>query len=149
MNTFLESPTSLQWVLSLAHFLWQGLLIGALAWLVSLTLRRQSAQARYRLYTTTLIVLAACPPLTFGWLGHRPAAIVAQRGAADDRSSPPAATSENRQATATTDPAIAETGVGVTSGEESALPQSSKPVTLPRSSPRTRHHGGGCFPHGF
>src|SRR6056297_3013640 len=115
MNAFLDSPTAFQCVLSLAHFLWQGLLIGVSAWLVSMTLRRRSAQARYRLYTTALILLTACPPLTFGWLGHRPAVTVAQRETAGDRSSPAAATLEDRQASATTDSVIAETGVGVTS----------------------------------
>ncbi len=72
MRTFLDSPLCTQLVLTLGHFLWQGVLIGVLVWLVSFALRRRSAAARYRLLFLALIVLAACPVLTFTWVVSDP-----------------------------------------------------------------------------
>lgn len=57
MIRLLASPTALRLAWSLLHFLWQGLLLGLLAWLTLTLLRRRSPQARY---LVGLAFLAAC-----------------------------------------------------------------------------------------
>ena len=47
------------------HFLWQGLVVAIVAWLVLAALRRSSANARYLSLVIMLAVLAACPVATF------------------------------------------------------------------------------------
>lgn len=55
--------------MTLMHFLWQGLLIGALYWLTLIIVRPASAKARYNLAVATLMTLGSTPILTFLYLG--------------------------------------------------------------------------------
>lgn len=70
MNILFDSAVCTDLVLSLGHFVWQGLVIGAFVWLISLGLRRASPPARYRVYLTAMVVMSVCPMLTFLWLGR-------------------------------------------------------------------------------
>lgn len=66
--------------LTLLHFLWQGVLIGALYWLALLIGRPASAQTRYNLAVGTLLVLGLTPFLTFVYLGSASAATASGMG---------------------------------------------------------------------
>ena len=50
---------------SLLHFLWQGALLGGLAWLLLVLLRGASAKARYAVACAALLLMVAAPVLTF------------------------------------------------------------------------------------
>ena len=51
--------------LTLVQFLWQGVIIAALAAGASWCLRRASAQSRYLVDVAALLLMAACLPVTF------------------------------------------------------------------------------------
>lgn len=51
--------------LTLMHFLWQGVAIGAVAAIAAFVLRRSSASSRYALYTVALLCLPTCVAITF------------------------------------------------------------------------------------
>lgn len=55
---------------TLVHFLWQGTLIGVVAWLLLRWLRRHSPGLRYLIAASALTFCAACPLGTFLWLAH-------------------------------------------------------------------------------
>ncbi len=58
------APETSAWVVeSLAHILWQGTLVAGLAALATLVLRNRSAQARYCVHCTAMLLTAACLPL--------------------------------------------------------------------------------------
>ncbi len=50
---------------SLLHFLWQGALLGGLAWLLLVLLRGASAKARYAVACAALLLMVTAPVLTF------------------------------------------------------------------------------------
>ncbi len=52
-------------MMTLAHFLWQGAAVGLAALLAGLLLKRTSASTRYLVLLGALLVMAACPPVTF------------------------------------------------------------------------------------
>ncbi len=54
---------------SLLHFLWQGALLGALAWGLLTLLRRAPARTRYAVACSFLLAMAAAPVATFLHLG--------------------------------------------------------------------------------
>ena len=64
--------TKLAWAQTLGwtllHFVWQGLLLGLLAWLGLALLRGASARARYGLACIALVAMVAAPLATFLWL---------------------------------------------------------------------------------
>ncbi len=65
--------------LTLLHSLWQGLLLAAFGVVACHCLAGRSATARYRVWTTTLLLMVMCLPATFVWLSqdstvHVPAA---------------------------------------------------------------------------
>lgn len=68
-NSFIE-PAG--W--TLLHFLWQGLIVGALHELALYAAARRSPRLRYALSMAALTTLAALPVLTFTWLWAPPAA---------------------------------------------------------------------------
>lgn len=51
--------------ITLAHFLWQGAVIGVLTALAIAMLRHRSPQSRYGVYLAGLLLMAACLPVTF------------------------------------------------------------------------------------
>ncbi len=57
--------------LTLLHFLWQGLLLAAIASLAGWCLHSRSAVARYRVYAATLLLMLACLPVNFVFLHGR------------------------------------------------------------------------------
>ena len=65
LNQFLENPAAQRLALVLLHFLWQGLLVAIVAWLLLVASRRASANARYVLLVALFGLLAACPGLDF------------------------------------------------------------------------------------
>ena len=65
--------------LTLLHSLWQGLLLAAFGVVACHCLAGRSATARYRVWTTTFLLMVICLPATFVWLSqdsavHVPAA---------------------------------------------------------------------------
>lgn len=50
---------------TIGHFLWQGAAVYLLVMLMRLVLRRSSSGARCTVFTAALLVMAACPPVTF------------------------------------------------------------------------------------
>ena len=64
-SRLLDSAFSLHLTLTLAHFLWQGLVIAALAAAASRCLRGASAQSRYLIHVAALLLMVACLPVTF------------------------------------------------------------------------------------
>ncbi|MCL4693489.1 MAG: HEAT repeat domain-containing protein, partial [Candidatus Hydrogenedentes bacterium] len=56
---------SARFVMTLAHFLWQGAAIGLVAVALGAVLRRASARLRYGIFLIALLGMALCPPVTF------------------------------------------------------------------------------------
>ena len=54
---YFQSPVSIRLGVSLAHFLWQGLLIAFVAQSLVFLLAKNSSRIRYGLYMTSLIVM--------------------------------------------------------------------------------------------
>jgi WD40 repeat protein/beta-lactamase regulating signal transducer with metallopeptidase domain len=65
VTRLLENPLTERVAHVHLHFLWQGLVVLIVAWLVLAALRRSSADARYRVLVILLVVLAVCPVATF------------------------------------------------------------------------------------
>ena len=65
MTSLLEPDLCTRLALVLLHFVWQGVAIAVLAGLVVLALRRRSAGARYGVWLGALLLMAACPTVTF------------------------------------------------------------------------------------
>jgi beta-lactamase regulating signal transducer with metallopeptidase domain len=63
--TWLDDGVCDRLMLTFAHFLWQGVAIGLLAGLIGFLMRRRSAGARYLLFTSSLLAMVACPPVTY------------------------------------------------------------------------------------
>lgn len=61
----LSSPVCLKLALALLHFLWQGAVLGVLAWFLVVLFARKSARARYGIYMGTLFAMMLCVGLTF------------------------------------------------------------------------------------
>ncbi|MCC6486900.1 MAG: HEAT repeat domain-containing protein, partial [Candidatus Hydrogenedentes bacterium] len=71
MNSTLNYDPELaaRFVLTLAHFLWQGAAIGLVVLAAGVVLKRASARLRYGVYLAALIVMALCVPVTYMALG--------------------------------------------------------------------------------
>ncbi len=61
----LSPEMSIRWGLTLLHFLWQGALVGALAFVAAKLLRHQAAVVRYWLNSVALMACPLCVALTF------------------------------------------------------------------------------------
>jgi len=62
---WLDATLCVRLTLTLGHFLWQGLVIAVVAlWAVAI-FPRASARVRYGVFVGTLLLMAACPPVTF------------------------------------------------------------------------------------
>jgi HEAT repeat protein/beta-lactamase regulating signal transducer with metallopeptidase domain len=75
MNSILalDPEFSERFVMTLAHFLWQGAAIGLAVFVLGLVLRRAPARLRYGIFLTALLAMALCPPVTYSLL--EPAAL--------------------------------------------------------------------------
>ena len=72
MNFLHIDPASCARLLAtFGHFLWQGAAILVLVWLVVRQLRRHAPTVRYAVLLAALILMAACPPLTFILVGEQ------------------------------------------------------------------------------
>jgi len=65
MISFLAAPWALRLAWTLVHFLWQGALLGLLAWGVLVALRRRNPRIRYGVACAFLALCALAPLLTF------------------------------------------------------------------------------------
>jgi beta-lactamase regulating signal transducer with metallopeptidase domain len=59
------SAVSIHWGLTLLHFLWQGTIIGLVAFLAAMLLRHQSAVVRYWVHVMALLACPLCVAMTF------------------------------------------------------------------------------------
>ena len=60
----LDDPMWVQLGMALAHFLWQGALVGGVVWALLTVMRRRSPNARYAVCGLGLLVMATCPGAT-------------------------------------------------------------------------------------
>ena len=58
----MSATTVIGW--TLVHFVWQGAVVGALIWIVSMLTRRSPASLRYAVFVAALAVVAAIPVVT-------------------------------------------------------------------------------------
>ncbi len=86
----IASPPALTLSLALLHFLWQGLALAVFAAAGLLALRRAAPNARYVFLLAVLLLMLACPIVTFLAL-HRPALPVSGQAAARPPIAAPAA----------------------------------------------------------
>jgi beta-lactamase regulating signal transducer with metallopeptidase domain len=68
----LSSEFSVRLTQMLLHFLWQGLAVGLLVWIVDRLSRRTSSQVRYAVSVAALFVMLASMPVTYAVLGRFP-----------------------------------------------------------------------------
>jgi len=66
---FFEASFCVRLTKTLAHFLWQGIVIAFLAVLAGVLLRRSSSRVQYGVYVVALLLMAASPPATFWIVG--------------------------------------------------------------------------------
>jgi hypothetical protein len=85
--------TSIRCMLTLMHFVWQGLVIGGFAAAATVLLQQKSARALYSLLVVALAAMAACPVMTFCLLeGSAPSPVTEPpQGATGDAEGPRAA----------------------------------------------------------
>ena len=82
LQPWLEHPALISLGWALAHFVWQGVLLGGLWTALQFAFRDRSPRHRYRLGCAILALLAALPVLTWLWLqptpvpSHDPALVV-------------------------------------------------------------------------
>lgn len=67
------SPLAMEWLIpalgwALLHFVWQGLVVGALAWLALALLRNASAHWRYAVCAVALLACLSLPLAHMGWM---------------------------------------------------------------------------------
>ncbi|MCH8147397.1 MAG: hypothetical protein IH987_05290 [Planctomycetes bacterium] len=58
--SWIDSTLTTRIALTLVHFLWQGVLIAILVWLIGAVLRNKSANARYSVFLGGLLSMAVC-----------------------------------------------------------------------------------------
>jgi beta-lactamase regulating signal transducer with metallopeptidase domain len=63
--SLLGDDVSVRWLITLLHFLWQGVVVGVVVAIVAGLLHRASARARYALYSASLLSLPVCVVVTF------------------------------------------------------------------------------------
>ena len=126
-----EVEFSARLVLSLGHFLWQGVAVAAAAFLAA-RLAGRSARARYLIYLSALSVMGLAPVLTFLILGNQSASTDRAAVAPRSRAAAPsvgivAAATDDPRATggaATTPPLWAdELGTQLPRSEDSGAPE--------------------------
>ncbi len=90
MTSWFRLPPGVEllgWVL--VHFCWEGVLLGAIAWVLQKLLARSTANVRYLVLCGALLACTLAPGLT--WLALRPAPLAASTQAAAGQFSPVAA----------------------------------------------------------
>ncbi|MGQ0633358.1 MAG: M56 family metallopeptidase [Planctomycetaceae bacterium] len=60
-----QSPGAQRLGSALLHFLWEGVLVAAIAWVLLVLMRRARPQVRYALLLTLFAAMVACPVVTF------------------------------------------------------------------------------------
>ena len=120
---WLETTFCARLALTLGHFLWQGLVLAILAMCVGRLLRRVSAVARYRVFVVALLLMAACPPVTFCLIeSTRPVSAVdlpdTAFSAADGERSPYSARVDTRQEVTEPNSPMVTPVTGTSSGPE-------------------------------
>ena len=93
-----------QVTLTLAHFLWQGVVIAVCAALVTAVLRRRSSQSRYVVKLVALMLMVACLPGTFAVIVETDSVAYIDFGAADASERNDLASSSPTKAPETTSP---------------------------------------------
>jgi beta-lactamase regulating signal transducer with metallopeptidase domain/biopolymer transport protein ExbD len=88
ITQWMDTAACVRWVMTLVHFLWQGIAIALVAEAAAQFLCARSAQRRYAVRVVSLFVMAICPVVTYRFvdIGARPEQPI-------DTISPPAATS--------------------------------------------------------
>jgi beta-lactamase regulating signal transducer with metallopeptidase domain len=120
IGPFSLAPQFCVWLtLALVHFLWQGLLVAALACAAAWWLRKSSPERRHRVYAAALALMLACFPATFGlaYLLDTADPGGAARASAAGRNAAPGVHS-----TGAADP-VAGFGISEAPGSVSAVPQ--------------------------
>ena len=69
-NSFVDGDFCVRFALTLLHFLWQGSAIAGMVAIAGLLLRTASARLRYGVNCAAILLMVACVPYTFVWLGR-------------------------------------------------------------------------------
>ena len=96
-----------QFAATMMHFLWQGLVIAAVAATLVALFGRNSPRASYRIHCVAMLLMLCCLPLTWVVLTERPSETLAAPVAATTT----APITESEPATSTSVPAVAVTPV--------------------------------------
>ena len=65
LMSLLGDDVSVRWLITLLHFLWQGVAVGIVVAIAGRLLHRASAPPRYALYSAALLSLPVCVAVTF------------------------------------------------------------------------------------
>lgn len=76
MISLLSMPLAIRLAWTLVHFLWQGALMGGLAWMMLSLLKRKRPQVRYLVACFFLVACLVAPVVTFFWMAGTPAPAV-------------------------------------------------------------------------
>ncbi len=71
MLTWLDESFSLRFVITLLHFLWQGVTVALVVMLAGWLLKRAAAQVRYAIGVVAMLGMVACLPITFALVDVR------------------------------------------------------------------------------
>ena len=138
LSGWLEMPLASRIALTLVHFLWQGMLLGLLFWLIGALLRNNSARARYNVFLAGLLAMTGCAVATFAVLKvDVPKSVLPASGSAVIASLP---SPESRNESASGSAEFDSTGTGIPLAVESEIPAvegptADAPPTTDTSSP--------------
>ena len=55
----------IRWIITMLHFMWQGIVVGLLTWFVASLLQECSSRIKYWLYSVSLLCMPVCVAVTF------------------------------------------------------------------------------------
>ena len=77
LETWLDPQFCTRLAMTLVHFLWQGLLIGAVVCISTFALASHRATARYQIGLLALFAMLLCLPLTYAYLASADLVVIA------------------------------------------------------------------------
>src|SRR5262245_45270764 len=83
LMNFLDQTVCMRLTQALAHFLWEGLLIGLCAGALARLCRTARAQVRYGIHAVSLALMALCLPITYAFIAAPDLPPVARAAVAD------------------------------------------------------------------
>ena len=131
ITEYFQSPVSIRLGVSLAHFLWQGLLIAFVAQSLMYLLAKNSSRIRYGLYMTSLIVMVLALGITYSIIDAPPSSKLPEPVTTNINSESPLSVLETEYAF----PAESEATESPVSESMHTIPETS-PLTENKESPQ-------------